>query len=483
MPQENSIAVRTFISYSWSSPTHESWVLNLATRLREDGVDAILDKWDLQHGHDAYKFMEQMVTDNSVSKVLMICDRVYAEKADRREGGVGTESQIISPELYGKASQNKFAAAITEVDDAGNAHVPTFYKGRIYFNFSSDEKYEQQYEELLRWILGKPSKIKPELGMVPRYLEIDSYSPATESKFQRTMVALKQSSPNAIGFFKEFSDTLVVDFEKLRISGVNKQEFDNEIIASIENARPYLEQIIDLTISIARYVKDSQALGELISILERLAKFRYAPPAIGPYTDWDFDNYKYLCHEIFLTIFAVLLREGRFDFAKKIVEHAYFIDANSSRGRATQSYDTFRMHLKSLDSRNQRLNLNRISIHADLLEKTYKDRAPNFVDLMQADFVLYLRDAALNVKGNAGRGWHPVTLVFAENRYRPFDVFARSESKSFFEKFAPLLHFSSADQFKAFIGNLQKSNLVPQFDYHCLDVATLSNATNIGVVP
>ena len=50
---------KTFISYSWSSPQHEEWVLNLATELRESGVDVVLDKWDLKEGHDSNAFMEK----------------------------------------------------------------------------------------------------------------------------------------------------------------------------------------------------------------------------------------------------------------------------------------------------------------------------------------------------------------------------------------------------------------------------------------
>ena len=37
---------KLFVSYSWTSPDHEAWVLQLATELRESGVDVILDKWD-----------------------------------------------------------------------------------------------------------------------------------------------------------------------------------------------------------------------------------------------------------------------------------------------------------------------------------------------------------------------------------------------------------------------------------------------------
>src|SRR6185295_5935405 len=99
---------KAFISYSWSSAAHEQWVVELAEKLNSDGVHVLLDKWDLKEGHDKFAFMERMVTDPEVEKVLMICDQLYAEKADGRKGGVGTESQIISPEVYAKVDQEKF---------------------------------------------------------------------------------------------------------------------------------------------------------------------------------------------------------------------------------------------------------------------------------------------------------------------------------------------------------------------------------------
>jgi len=43
---------KVFISYSWSSPQHEQWVLDLAERLSGDGIIVVLDKWDLKEGQD-----------------------------------------------------------------------------------------------------------------------------------------------------------------------------------------------------------------------------------------------------------------------------------------------------------------------------------------------------------------------------------------------------------------------------------------------
>ena len=149
MSQENP---KLFISFSWSSPEHEQWVLNLATELREAGIDVIFDKWDLKEGHVAFAFMEKMVTDLDIKKVVIVCDRIYAEKADGRSGGVGTETQIISPEIYGKQNQDKFVAVVAEIDENGKAFLPTYYKSRIYIDLSNDDSYSTNFEQLLMGI-------------------------------------------------------------------------------------------------------------------------------------------------------------------------------------------------------------------------------------------------------------------------------------------------------------------------------------------
>lgn len=119
--KSGAVLPKVFISYSWTSAVHEEWVLQLAQRLRSDGVNAILDKWHLREGQDKNTFMEQMVTDPDVEKVLCICDRAYKEKADARKGGVGTESVIISEEVYRQVQQEKFIPIAREFDEHSDA--------------------------------------------------------------------------------------------------------------------------------------------------------------------------------------------------------------------------------------------------------------------------------------------------------------------------------------------------------------------------
>ena len=86
---------KVFISYSWHPKENQIRVEQLAERLFSDGVHCVIDIYDLRDGQDKNKFMEQMVNDPTVKKVLLICNKEYTEKANARKGGVGIESTIV----------------------------------------------------------------------------------------------------------------------------------------------------------------------------------------------------------------------------------------------------------------------------------------------------------------------------------------------------------------------------------------------------
>ena len=160
---------RVFISYSWTSTEYQERVIQLATKLRQNGVDVRLDVWDLKDGQDKYVFMEQCVTDPEIDKVLILSDKRYAEKADERKGGVGDETTIISAEVYGHADQTKIIPVIMERDSKGNAFLPAYLKSRLYRDLSG-ENFDEEFKELLRTIYEAPSHQKPELGEKPLWL-------------------------------------------------------------------------------------------------------------------------------------------------------------------------------------------------------------------------------------------------------------------------------------------------------------------------
>lgn len=143
---------QVFISFSWTTKEYQQKVIDLASRMRHDGVDVKLDVWDLKDGQDKYVYMEQCVTNPEIDKVLILSDKLYAEKADNRKGGVGEETTIISPDVYGNADQQKFIPVIMERDPEGRVYLPAYIKSRMYRDLSGDN-FEEEYEALLRTIL------------------------------------------------------------------------------------------------------------------------------------------------------------------------------------------------------------------------------------------------------------------------------------------------------------------------------------------
>jgi hypothetical protein len=266
---------KLFISYSWSSPEHELWVVNLATQLRESGVDVILDKWDLKEGYDAIKFMEKMVSDPAIKKVAIICDRLYVEKADGRSGGVGTETQIITSEIYEKEDQSKFVAIITQKDEEGKPYLPIYYKSRIYIDLSDNDLYAKNFEQLERWIYDEPLFIKPELGKKPAYLsESPTISLGTTVKFKRALEAIRNNKDYCTGALSEYFETFTVNLERFRLEE-GEGEFDDKVIQSIEEFLPLRNEAIEIFLALAQYRNRSETHRQIHRFFESLIPYMH----------------------------------------------------------------------------------------------------------------------------------------------------------------------------------------------------------------
>ena len=161
---------KLFISYSQADDRHRDWVVDLAERLLDDGVEVIMDRWDLRYGHEMFVFMEQMVTNPTVDKVLIVCDSQYKEKADKRIGGVGSEVELMVNCIANDTAQEKFFALACEKDEQGNGCIPNYLSSRFYIDFSAEEDFELNYDRLLFFVYGREYHKKPPRGQTPERL-------------------------------------------------------------------------------------------------------------------------------------------------------------------------------------------------------------------------------------------------------------------------------------------------------------------------
>jgi len=470
---------KLFISYSWSSPEHEAWVLKFAGELRSQGIDVILDKWDLKPGHDANAFMESMVTDETVTKVVLVCDKKYAEKSNNRAGGAGTEAQIITPQLYAKKAQDKFVAVIREKDEAGKAYLPVYYGSRIYIDLADEANYATEFERLVRWAWDKPVDVKPELGKMPSFLQDanKAVAMATSVPQRRAIEAIRNGREQGVPLTREYLATVIEELEKFRITG-GKPDFDEEFIKSIGDFIPYRNELIELFMAIATYNSEDRMLLELHRFFEKLLAFYKARENAPYFNDNDFDNFKFIIHELFLYCIATFVSHGRFDAAAYFVNNEYYVgDTIGTPAQPMMPYVIFRRYLEILEYRNRRLKLGRASLRFDLLKQRCEGSGVDFRHLMTADLCLYLRSH----KGDQPRLWWPETLLSVATYPVTFEVFARAKSKAYFEKLKPLLGVEDRDELMRRASSIEQDpDRIPKWTFDRLDPRALIQPDKIA---
>jgi hypothetical protein len=119
-----------FTSYSHDGRAHKHWVADLSSELRRNGVNVILDQWELPLGGD----------------------------------GVGYESMILTGELIRDLGTSKFIPLIRQ--PGGGTLRPSALQSRLYLDFSDDQMFAQNLDRLLRELHGAGAQ-RPPLGPNP----------------------------------------------------------------------------------------------------------------------------------------------------------------------------------------------------------------------------------------------------------------------------------------------------------------------------
>jgi uncharacterized C2H2 Zn-finger protein len=174
---------KCFISYSWDSREHKKWVVGFAEQLQQNGVEVLLDQWDLKPGLDVLNYMEASIRDSDF--VLLVCTPEFAEKANSGTGGTGYEKSIVTGELfYHISSPTKFVPILRR--GSPEEALPSYLKSKVYVDFRGDEDFQEDMEQLLRHLHDMPRFSRPPLGPKPSFTTQRSESRLVENKGETT---------------------------------------------------------------------------------------------------------------------------------------------------------------------------------------------------------------------------------------------------------------------------------------------------------
>jgi hypothetical protein len=219
-----------FISYSWDSEEHENWVALLAAKLRENGVEATIDKFETQSKTVNLNRMMVEKIKNS-DNILLILTENYAKKADTFQGGVGYETNLLI--RYIKDNPDKIILIMRHKGDYRKA-VPFYLEGFHFIDFSYDDQFDIRFNELLHRIYQVDVIDVPKVGAKPKL----------ESKkiiYDRAVNEIANIIPN----FKEITDldknkfmkqsyskilSLLSDFAEQTKHKNNNFDYDKDIV-------------------------------------------------------------------------------------------------------------------------------------------------------------------------------------------------------------------------------------------------------------
>lgn len=439
---------KVFISYSWHPEKNKIWVQRLAERLIQDGVNVKLDVWDLKHGHDKYVFMEQMVKDSDIKKVLVICNEDYARKADDRTGGVGTESTIMSSDIYSLAEQTKFMPILVEKKN-GEPCLPTFLKSRMYIDMSSNDIYELGYDQLLRDIYEKPLLRKPALGKMPSYLEADEPVLLSTAQEQRMLKEKVAESTNLQTWIAKYCDKLIESLDQFKVTFRGGKTGD--LIEMIEKSIASMQVVNNDFITFVETVaSNSECNGkQFVDFFEKLLQY-YEDKDIelASSTDsWHLcnDNYRFFNYELFLSFAAIMLKYERFDIIKEVVDTDYCILSNRlGRQIKALNFAEFQKHNYTLDYYKGNNGYSSSSQVANLMRNYGGDKFNTWVEV---DILLYYLSLIYGKPGDRMSMWYPTLSIYN----RAFEILPKIASMRYFEKAKVMFDVGDKDSFKTLL--------------------------------
>lgn len=402
---------KVFISYSWHPEENKIRMQRLAERLMQDGVNVILDIWDLKHGHDKYVFMEQMVKDPDIKKVLVICNEDYALKADARKGGVGTESTIMSGDIYSLAEQTKFIPILMEWKN-GEACLPTFLKSRMYIDMSSNETYELGYDQLLRDIYSKPLLRKPALGKMPSYLEADEPVLLSTAREQQKLKEKIDQSSDLQTWIARYCDKIIESLDQFKVTFSGGKNCD--LIELVEKSIASMQVVNnDFIAFVDTVASNSECNGkQFVDFFEKLLQY-YEDKDIelASSTDsWHLrnDNYRFFNYELFLSFTAIFQK------------HNYTLDYYKNKGYSSSSQVAILMNNYGSDK---------------------------FASWVEVDILLYYLSLIYGKPGDRMSMWYPTLSIYN----RAFEILPKMASMRYFEKAKVMFGVADKDSFKTLI--------------------------------
>jgi len=260
--------------------------------------------------------------------------------------------------------------------------------------------------------------------------------------------------------FMEFLNNIYRRLQGTKPDFTKFDEHDEAIIQQINDGLKISYDFIEVAIEAAKY-KNILAIKKIYEFFgEGLKLYDIPDDFSGSYHTTDFDGYKFLLQEMFVSFIATLIKYNHWDIIQNLLSEGLLVNKKREGGYA--SFSEINTYISSLDiERNNRLNQNprRMSITADLFKERFNNlklaELIEFQEFMESDYFIFIRTlchASDPLKPQRKEIWIPHSSVYLT---RPPSYIIKAESKKFLEILTNSLGCSKLEMF---VDRLKKSS-------------------------
>lgn len=237
--------------------------------------------------------------------------------------------------------------------------------------------------------------------------------------------------------FMEFLNNIYRRMQETKPDFTKFAERDEAIIQQINDGLKITYDFIEAAMEAVKY-KNLNTIKKIYEFFGNGLKLYDIPDDFsqGSYYDTDFDGYKFLLQEMFVSFISILIKYEQWDIIRDLLKDGLLVDKKRDGG-----YVPFRKinaYIRSLDvDRNGRLNLRSTSITADILKERFSDTRISelieFQGFMDADYFIFIQTLChttdpINAYGS--EIWFPHSCIYLD---KIPGYIIRAESKRFLE--------------------------------------------------
>lgn len=438
---------KVFISYAWGTEAYQQKVTDFASRLKGDGISVVYDKWSMDPGNDTYAFMEKCVHDESIHFVLILIDPLYAQKANDRAGGVGTETQIISAKVYSDVEQTKFIPIVFERSDDGSVAKPVYLDGRFHIDLTQ-ENYEQEYMKLVRLLYGRHPTPEPPLGNKPSWVDNPpKVSPISISEIQ--VLKNKTSIQNRDNLIDDALTKVKLEIERSILSSeALPKTYGDGGAEKIVEYRNSFNRVRDIFLELLNEILDIETVSDVLA--DFLTQIKCDIIAKNNNHSITEEVLKSFLQELFVYVIALLFKKKKYAAINSLVSRTYFDSSGYKTDTASFKEMFYSTSFEAIDHAKSLVD------YPNGERKYHSGEATLWIEninpvITKADFVsadLLLCNLSL-VFENDYWGWFPKSYPYEGNGRSQFKEFCiRLKSKHELKRFELLFGTSDITELK-----------------------------------